>query len=366
MALAEMIGSLIRELAGSEDITTDAAQTRKQLNSLYDLLLERMLDVSSYVRTKVLAVLVKLCDLPVKFPKQRLAMTRAAVAALEDKAAGVRKGAVGLLVKLTLTHPYGLMHGGLLGLEEWEERYNSVKAELEKVEGGMGNAVEIEEGAEQSEQGDPEQGQDEEESEDGEEETDGDASPKKRKKYVVELHVNALNIDNVFVRSNRTRVKAEDDMEVDESDGNEEDNEGEMEEGGKTADDDHDGDQATPKKSKAKKKTRFKKAKERRKSELDMSALTNEQAALAALESNQILHLRLRKKYYVEALNFIRHMEDAMEVICKLLGSTNKAEVLEAMEFFRVAYEYHFDGVEVNPFHFSCFGAYNILLLRLA
>ena len=32
-----------------------------------------------------------------------------------------------------------------------------------------------------------------------------------------------------------------------------------------------------------------------RKSELDMAALTDEQAALAALESNQLLHLRLRK-----------------------------------------------------------------------
>jgi hypothetical protein len=53
---------------------------------------------------------------------------------LEDKASRVRKSAVGLLGGLVVTHPYGLMHGGLLGLAEWEER--SVKAELEKVEGG--------------------------------------------------------------------------------------------------------------------------------------------------------------------------------------------------------------------------------------
>lgn len=32
----------------------------------------------------------------------------------------------------------------------------------------------------------------------------------------------------------------------------------------------------------------------------------------------------------------------------QLLGSTNKAEVLEAMEFFRVAWEYQFDSAEVN------------------
>jgi condensin complex subunit 1 len=34
--------------------------------------------------------------------------------------------------------------------------------------------------------------------------------------------------------------------------------------------------------------------------------------------------------------------------MCQLLGSTNKAEVLESMEFFRIAWEYQFDGAEVR------------------
>ena len=110
-------------------------------------------------------------------------------------------------------------------------------------------------------------------------------------------------------------------------------------------DDDGDNTQTPRKKRKAKKPQ-----KAPRKSELDMSALTNEQAALAALESNQILHLRLRKKYYVEALNFIRLIENSMDVMGQLLGSTNKAEVLEVMDFFRVAYEYQFDGAKVGTF----------------
>ncbi|KAH9953157.1 hypothetical protein BGW80DRAFT_1468845 [Lactifluus volemus] len=55
-----------RELACSEDLTSDAHQT---LNGLYDLLLERTLDLSSYVRSKVLTVLSRLCDLPAS--KQR-------------------------------------------------------------------------------------------------------------------------------------------------------------------------------------------------------------------------------------------------------------------------------------------------------
>ena len=36
------------------------------------------------------------------------------------------------------------------------------------------------------------------------------------------------------------------------------------------------------------------------------------------------------------------------EIMCQLLGSTNKAEVLESMEFFRIAWEYQFDGAEVR------------------
>ena len=115
--------------------------SQNQLNGLYDLLLERMLSLSSYVRSKVYTVLSRLCDLPVKFPKQRLANMRAAVAVLEDKVTGVRKNATSLIVKLIVTHPYGLMHGGLLGMHEWEERYREVVQELQKVEKALDNTL---------------------------------------------------------------------------------------------------------------------------------------------------------------------------------------------------------------------------------
>ena len=141
MAIVEIIGHLIRELACSEDLASDAHQTQKQLNGLYDLLLERTLDLSSYVRSKVFTVLSRLCDLPVKFPKQRLAITQSAVTALQDKVAGVRKNAISLIVKLIVTHPYGLMHGGLLGLKEWEERYHDVLAELRKTEKALDDTL---------------------------------------------------------------------------------------------------------------------------------------------------------------------------------------------------------------------------------
>lgn len=80
---------------------------------------------------------------------------------------------------------------------------------------------------------------------------------------------------------------------------------------------------------------------------VDLIALANEQEALATLASNEVLHLKLRKRYYAEALNFVRQIEGGMETVQKLLASTNKLEVLEAIEFFRVTYEYAFDGAEV-------------------
>lgn len=103
-----------------------------------------------------------------------------------------------------------------------------------------------------------------------------------------------------------------------------------------------DGD-ATPKpKSKRDKPTK------RRKSELNIDALTSEQDALAALDGNQMLSLKLRKKYYSEALNFIQQIENAIPIASQLLGSTHKSEVLEAMEFFRIIHEYKFEGAEVR------------------
>jgi condensin complex subunit 1 len=84
-----------------------------------------------------------------------------------------------------------------------------------------------------------------------------------------------------------------------------------------------------------------------RKSTVDVAAIASEQEALAALQTNEVLSLRLRKKYCAEALNFVRTLEGGMVLITQLLGSTNKAEVLESMEYFRVALEYDFGGAQV-------------------
>ncbi|KAK2461131.1 hypothetical protein APHAL10511_006658 [Amanita phalloides] len=335
-ALIEVVGHLITELAApGASADQDSGQVQKQIASLYDLLIDRMLDVSSYVRTKVLSVFSKLCELRAKFPKQRLQVTRAAVNALEDKAATVRKNAAALVVKLLLTHPYGLVHGGTLALDKFETEYKSVKEQLEKVEGVMGNAVERQEdddeGDDEGRDGDEGEGQDNDESAD---------HPRKKKAKKAKK---------------RPKKQDEDDMDVDEEDDGDDDEEqvDEEEEGNRTEDamdedsENDDGGSGESPSRKSKKKTKKSKV-QRRKSQLDVVAVSNEQAALAAMEGTQLLHLRLRKKYYAEALNFIRQIEGAMDTMAQLLGSTNKPEVLEAMEFFRVAHEYQFESARTG------------------
>jgi condensin complex subunit 1 len=138
-------------------------------------------------------------------------------------------------------------------------------------------------------------------------------------------------------------------MDVDEEqEGDEDDEEEDEDMDGSNADksDDEDG---TPK---PRKKQPGEKKKRPRKSELNLAALTSEQAALAALNANEINKLRLQKRYYSEGLDFIRWINQAMELISSLLGSLNKAEVLDSMDFFRIVYQYEFEGSEVGISHF--------------
>jgi len=173
IAMVEVLGYIIRELAGSSEDNADFKQTQKQINGLFDLLHERALDTSSYVRTKVFSVLSRIFDIKApKFPKQRLDSTRIAVESLEDKASTVRKSAISLLTKLLVTHPYGMMHGGTLQAEIWEAEYETVKAQLRELENKIGKAVEM-------------QGEEAEEKEDDEDEgmdEDQKGSPGERKK----------------------------------------------------------------------------------------------------------------------------------------------------------------------------------------
>lgn len=84
-----------------------------------------------------------------------------------------------------------------------------------------------------------------------------------------------------------------------------------------------------------------------RKSQLNLEAF-NDDEAIRKLTSVDTEKLRLQKKYFADGLEFIRQMEGAIVLLVQMLGSKSKAEVLEAMEFFRVAHEYQLSTAEVR------------------
>lgn len=221
--------------------------------------------------------LMLILSLPAKFPKQRALITDLTIRTLEDKTSSARRYAIQLLCKLLETHPFGAMHGGTLNLPEWQERYEEVSKELEKVD-----AVELEKAKRDLGVQDEE---DEPMAEDGEEGESTQAS---------EAH------------------------EGEEADGE--------------ADPD-----STPRPKKQKPKPR--------QSQLDITSLEAEQSSL---DPALVQRLRLTKKYYSDALAFMHQLEKAIPLLCTLLVSTTKTEVLESIRFFRVAYEYNVQGAEIG------------------
>lgn len=67
-----------------------------------------------------------------------------------------------------------------------------------------------------------------------------------------------------------------------------------------------------------------------------------------AATSEAIEKLTLTKRYYNEALKFIDVLHNATGTICQLLGSRNKSEVIEAMEYFEVGDAYNIEENKVG------------------
>jgi condensin complex subunit 1 len=62
-----------------------------------------------------------------------------------------------------------------------------------------------------------------------------------------------------------------------------------------------------------------------------------------AATSEAINKLTLTRRYYVEALKFIEVLHGATATICQLLGSKNKSEVIEAMDYFEIGDAYNIE-----------------------
>jgi condensin complex subunit 1 len=131
-AIIEVCGNLIAMLSKVEE--GDRTENHKgQINAFFDVLEERFLDVNPYCRCRALQVYTKLCDLETKYPKRRQTAADLATRSLEDKSSNVRRNAMKLLGRLVSTHPFAVMHGGLLNYTEWNERLEACENELQSI-----------------------------------------------------------------------------------------------------------------------------------------------------------------------------------------------------------------------------------------
>jgi len=87
----------------------------------------------------------------------------------------------------------------------------------------------------------------------------------------------------------------------------------------------------------------------------DPQHMTDEQQEAALIKAKEevatselMSRLQLTRKYYGEALRFIEVLHDANSVICQLLSSKNKSEVIEAMDFFVIADAYNIESARVG------------------
>jgi len=291
-AILEVLGLLLRELSLTESgaLSLEPAQHTRLLTSFHALLTERLLDLNSYVRAKAASVLRDTCSLPARVPSLRLELARLAARSLHDKAASVRRNCLALLTRLVLTHPYGRMHGGELALDEWRARLAKLEDELKVLD----LPDEAEREARRLMDGVPEGEEDEAEKEEGGDEDDDDEDPAHK-----------------------------------------------MDEDDHGPDSDDDGTPAKRRSSAAKA------ARKRtpRRSQLDLAA-ADQSVVLAQVDGDTLQRLRLTKAYYVDAISFIEALEGAMDTVTELLASSVKSEVLEAIEFCRVAKEYRLEAAE--------------------
>lgn len=242
--MIEVCGNLISELSRQEE---RGENYKTQMNGFFDILEERFLDTNPYCRCRNIQVYMKLLDLDQKFPKRRQAAAELAARSLEDKSSNVRRNAIKLLGKLVSTHPFGVLHGGQLSYKEWNQRLESVEAEL--------NALK----------------------------PPADSAGVAEKTGQVDASVDESLLDDATVLENRPDEPEESPLPTAEE-----------------------------------------------------QAATLKKAAEDAATSELMTKLQLTRKYYLEAIRFIEVLHSATPIVCQLLSSKNKSEVIEAMDFFVV------------------------------
>ncbi|KAJ2958011.1 hypothetical protein NQZ79_g6363 [Umbelopsis isabellina] len=287
MALVEVIGNLIIDMATKEE----HASQKDQINGFFDVLEDRMLDSVAFVRSKVLQVYLKILDLKAKFPKRRHALGAIAIRHLEDKSSSVRRYAIRVITQLIKTHPY-IMYGGLLVIEEWKERYDELGEQLAAIK------------APQELQELPDGSDDDEEAEADRDAKSGSPTEEEPK-----------------------ATDATEDVEMDEADVGEQAN----------ADDDAANADAE---TDANEQTRNDEAQ----APVDQADIVNNSMPNSITSADEFHRLTLAHRFNADAIKFISQIHTAIPFICLILASKAKIEVLEAMDFFVTAWNYKIEA----------------------
>lgn len=77
-------------------------------------------------------------------------------------------------------------------------------------------------------------------------------------------------------------------------------------------------------------------------------ASTANGAGKIVISAEKMQQLTLMKKFHTDAIKFIQQIHSAVPIICQLLSSKSKQEVLEAMDFLVTAYEYKVKSASVS------------------
>ncbi|CDK26575.1 unnamed protein product [Kuraishia capsulata CBS 1993] len=131
LAVVETLGNIVEDLIKQDG---SMEEYEEQIESLIALLEQRLMDSSSFVRSKDLQALTKLADLEGKLIPKRAMFTELALRCTEDKNSLVRRNAIKLLCSLIMHHPFGQLHGSRLQLSVWEDRRDKIKEELKTLD----------------------------------------------------------------------------------------------------------------------------------------------------------------------------------------------------------------------------------------
>lgn len=132
--IVDSCSHIVMALSASTD---EGEHYRSQIEGVLELVEERILDVSPYVRSRVLQLFSGVCDLQVRFNAHFQQTANMAAQCLNDKSGLVRGRAAKLLQKLVSNHPFSAMHGAQLNTKTWKDRLSGIEAEIKELEESM-------------------------------------------------------------------------------------------------------------------------------------------------------------------------------------------------------------------------------------